>query len=105
MDSELSGELTAIISEVHAGDQHAKGRLVCAIYDELHRIAASLMSREQPGHTLQPTALVNEALLRVLDSATLGRATNRRYIYAAAAQAMRQVLVDHARRRNTAKPA
>ena len=61
------------------------------------------MHRERPGHTLQPSALVHEALLRLLDGDALADVPNRRYLFAAAAQAMRQVLVDHARRRRPGK--
>jgi RNA polymerase sigma factor (TIGR02999 family) len=61
------------------------------------------MRRERPGHTLQPSALVHEALLRLLDGDALADVPNRRYLFAAAAQAMRQVLVDHARRRHAAR--
>ena len=68
-------------------------------------MATGLMRREQPDHSLQPSALVNEALIRLFDGNVLARAQDRRYLFAAAAQAMRQVLVDHARQRNAAKRA
>jgi RNA polymerase sigma-70 factor (ECF subfamily) len=87
--------------------RHSEGnpedQLVRAIYDELRRVAARLMHRERPDHTLQPSALVHEALLRLLDGDALADVPNRRYLFSAAAQAMRQVLVDHARRRHAAK--
>ena len=68
-------------------------------------MADALMRRERPDHTLQPSALVNEALIRLFDGEVLVRATDRRYLFAAAAQAMRQVLVDHARARAAVKRA
>jgi RNA polymerase sigma factor (TIGR02999 family) len=68
-------------------------------------MADALMRHERPDHTLQPSALVDEALIRLFDGEVLARATDRRYLFAAAAQAMRQVLVDHARHRDAAKRA
>ena len=103
MGTEPRGDLTAILAEVHAGRADAQERLVRAIYPQLRRIAGRLMRREEPGHTLQPSALVHEALLRLLDGDALADVPNSRYLLAAAAQAMRQILVDHARRRHTAK--
>ena len=103
MGTERRGDLTAILSEARSGDIDARERLVRAIYAELRRTAGGLMRRERPGHTLQTTALVHEALLRLLDGDTLADVPNRRYLFAAAAQAMRQVLVDHARRRHARK--
>jgi RNA polymerase sigma factor (TIGR02999 family) len=102
MGTEPRGDLTAILAEARDGREDANERLVRAIYAELRRIAGGLMRRERPGHTLQPSALVHEALLRLLDGDTLADLPNRRYLFAAA-QAMRQVLVDHARRRHAAK--
>jgi RNA polymerase sigma factor (TIGR02999 family) len=103
MSAEERGDLTAILSEVRAGSAAAQDRLVRAIYAELRRIAGGLMHHERPGHTLQPSALVHEALLRLLDGDALAEVPSRRYLFAAAAQAMRQVLVDHARRRHARK--
>jgi RNA polymerase sigma factor (TIGR02999 family) len=103
MEPEGRGSLTAILNEVRAGDPDARDRLVRAIYAELRRTAGALMRRERPDHTLQTTALVHEALVRLLDGDTLADVPNRRYLFAAAAQAMRQVLVDHARRRHARK--
>jgi RNA polymerase sigma factor (TIGR02999 family) len=97
------GDLTALLGEVRAGRSDAQARLVRAIYDELRRMAGGVMRRERPDHTLQASALVNEALLRLLSGATLADAPDRRYLFAASARAMRQVLVDHARRRRTSK--
>ena len=103
MGAEGRGDLTAILSEVRAGRPDAQDRLIRAIYGELRRTAGGLMRRERPGHTLEPSALVHEALLRLLSGEALAAIADRRHLYAAAAQAMRQVLVDHARRRNAGK--
>jgi RNA polymerase sigma factor (TIGR02999 family) len=103
LGTERRGDLTAILNEARSGGTEARERLVRAIYGELRRTAGGLMRRERPGHTLQPSALVHEALLRLLDGDTLAEIPNRRYLFAAAAQAMRQVLVEHARRRRARK--
>jgi RNA polymerase sigma factor (TIGR02999 family) len=100
MDEEHREDLTALINEARAGSKDAKDRLLRAVYGEFHRIADGLMRRERPGHTLQPSALVNEAVVRLLDGQAFEKAPNRRYLLAAAAQAMRRILVDHARKRN-----
>jgi RNA polymerase sigma factor (TIGR02999 family) len=96
-------DLTALIEQARSGDAEARERLTRAVYGELRRMADVLMRRERPGHTLQPSALVNEALIRLFDGEVLARARDRRYLFAAAASAMRQVLVDHARARDAAK--
>jgi RNA polymerase sigma-70 factor, ECF subfamily len=98
-------DLTVVLGEARAGGKEARDRLVRAVYGELRRMADGMMRRERPDHTLQPSALVNEALIRLFDSEVLTRAGDRRYLFAAAAQAMRQVLVDHARRRDASKRA
>jgi RNA polymerase sigma factor (TIGR02999 family) len=103
MDAQERGDLTALLSEVRAGRPDAKDRLIRAIYSELRRTAGGLLRRERPGHTLQPSALVHEALLRLLSGEALTEAGDRGHLFAAAAQAMRQVLVDHARRRKAGK--
>src|SRR5205823_12905535 len=81
----------------------AKSQLVELVYAELHGLAAGLMRHERAGHTLQPTALVHEACLRLLAPEVLGETRNRAHFFAAAARAMRHVLVDHARRRAAGK--
>jgi RNA polymerase sigma factor (TIGR02999 family) len=103
MDAERRGDLTTLLGEVRAGDEDAKDLLVRAIHAELWRLAGGLMHHERPGHTLQPSALVHEALMRLLDGEALPEIPNRRYLFAAAAQAMRGVLVDHTRRRHARK--
>ena len=99
MDTENRQDLTTLINEARAGSKEAKERLLGAVYGEFHRIAGGLMRRERPGHTLQPSALVNEAVIRLLDGEAFEKAPNRRYLLAAAGQAMRRILVDHARKR------
>jgi RNA polymerase sigma factor (TIGR02999 family) len=103
MAAEAGGDLTALLAEARSGDAEARERLTRAVYGELRRLAGSLMRRERPDHTLQPSALVNEAMVRLFEGEALNRAADRRYLFAAAAQAMRQVLVDHARKRDAAK--
>jgi RNA polymerase sigma factor (TIGR02999 family) len=103
LGTEQWGELTALLNEARSGAPDARERLVQSIYAVLRRTAGGLMRHERPGHTLQPSALVHEALLRLLDGDTLADVPNRRYLLAATAQAMRQVLVDHARRRHARK--
>jgi RNA polymerase sigma-70 factor, ECF subfamily len=94
-----SGEVTAILGRIEDGDVAAREQLLVLVYDELRSIAGSLMRRERPEHTLQPTALVHEATLRLLNARTLDNLKGRSYFYATATRAMRQILVEHARRR------
>jgi RNA polymerase sigma factor (TIGR02999 family) len=103
MGTDAREPLTVLLDAVRTGREGATDRLVGAIYGELKRIARGLMSHERPGHTLQPSALVHEALLRLLDGDVLADFPNRRHLFNAATRAMRQVLVDHARRRGAAK--
>ncbi|MGL4553341.1 MAG: ECF-type sigma factor [Gemmataceae bacterium] len=103
MPLDPADELTTLLDAVRGGDPAARGRLVERVYGELHRVAAGLMSREAAGHSLQPTALLHEAFDRLLTGAVLERATSRAYLFGAAARAMRQVLVDHARARRAEK--
>ena len=83
--------------------ERARDELVALVYDELRRVASRLMRRERPDHTLAPTAVVHEAVIRLLGDAAFDRAGDRSYLFAAAARAMREVLIDHARRRATAR--
>ena len=99
MDLNQSEHLTELIKAARAGGVIAQDRLFRAIYEEFHRIAVALMSNERPGHTLQPSALVGEAVVRLMNGQAIEKAPNRRYLFAAAARAMRQVLVDHHRKR------
>ena len=84
------------------GDQVAGDRLMSVVYEELHRLAHRYMKRELPGHTLQTSALVNEAFLRLVDQRNV-RWQNRAHFFGVSAQLMRRILVDSARRRNRAK--
>jgi RNA polymerase sigma factor (TIGR02999 family) len=95
--------LTALLDAARSGQEGAQDRLVQAIYDELRRVAGGLMRHERPGHTLQPSALVHEALIRLLSGDALTDLPDRRHLFTAAACAMRRVLVDHARHRRAAK--
>ena len=92
-------DVTLLLMRARDGDERARGDLIAQVYGELRHLAGRLMSREQPGHTLPPTALVHEAVIRLLDSARFVTAPDRSYLFAAAARAMREVLIDHARRR------
>jgi RNA polymerase sigma factor (TIGR02999 family) len=103
MADDLQREVTTLLDAIRAGDADARGKLVELVYVELRRLAGGLMRRERPDHTLQPTALVHEALFRLLRPDALGGAQNRAQFLAAAARAMRRVLVDHARGRAAGK--
>jgi RNA polymerase sigma-70 factor, ECF subfamily len=94
-------DLTQLLEEWRAGSLSAQERVIEATYGELRSLAAAQFRHEFPGHTLQPTALVHEALLRLLGDRPSWE--NRRHFFGAAAQAMRRVLVDHARRKRAAK--
>ena len=91
-------ELTLILQSIDSGNPDAAEALLPLVYDELRRLAQAKMSREQPGQTLQPTALVHEAWLRLAGDENQ-RWQNRRYFFAAAAEAMRRILIERARRR------
>jgi RNA polymerase sigma factor (TIGR02999 family) len=90
------------MSDDTRGNAEGPGSAFALVYDELRRLAASALRHERPDHTLQPTALVHEAYLRLADEPT-GRWENRSHFLAVAARAMRRILVDHARRHNAAK--
>jgi RNA polymerase sigma factor (TIGR02999 family) len=95
-------DVTALLQAIGSGeDEAARRRLMDILYQELRRLAGSFMRRERPGHTLQPTALVNEAYLRLIQGDP--RWENRSHFFGAAAQAMRRILVEHARRRDSLK--
>lgn len=95
-------EITYILRDWNNGDAGAKERLIPFVYDELKRQARFLMSRERGDHTLQPTALVNEAFLRLSEQAGM-EWKDRGHFYGVASRLMRQILVDHARRHAAAK--
>jgi RNA polymerase sigma-70 factor, ECF subfamily len=97
--AKTSQGLTVILSRARAGDERARGELVALIYDELRRVASRMMLRERAGHTLPPTAVVHEAVIRLLGEGVFDRAADRNFLFASAARAMREVLIDHARQR------
>jgi RNA polymerase sigma-70 factor, ECF subfamily len=88
-------EVTAILHAMHNGDRTAEERLFPLVYTELHRLARSYMRRERPSHTLQPTALINEAYMRLAQAPIDWQ--SRAHFIGVAANAMRRILVDHAR--------
>src|SRR5512139_3877997 len=94
--------VTSILEAIQAGQPQAAEELLPLVYDELRRIAAAKMAREQPGQTLQPTALVHEAWLRLGGDAQPAW-QNRAHFFAAAAEAMRRILVERARQRTAWK--
>jgi len=94
-----SRNLTQIFGAVSAGDEHAAEKLLPLVYDELRRLAAARLSKEAPGQTLQPTALVHEAWLRLVGSEN-EHWNGRRHFFGAAAEAMRRILIDRARKRH-----
>ena len=102
MNLPLRGHVTELLQAWSQGETSAAERLVPLVYDELRARAAAVLRGERPGHTLTPTALVNEAYLRLVDQ-RLPRLEGRKHFYAIAARVMRQVLVDHARARKAAK--
>ncbi len=99
MDEHHTNDLTELIRQARMGGVIARDRLFRAIYADFYRIAVALMSNERPGHTLQPTALVGEAVVRLMNGDAIDKASDRRYLFGAAARAMRQVLIDHHRKR------
>ena len=97
-----SPDVTQLLLGWSGGDRAAGDGLMAAVYDELHRQAARAMGRETPEHTLQATALVSEAYLRLIDQRRV-QWRNRAHFFGVAAQLMRRILVDHARTRHAAK--
>lgn len=97
-----SPDVTALLDDWSRGDRQALDRLLPLVYAELRRIAARQLRRERAGHTLQPTALVHEAYLRLVDQRQVDW-RNRAHFFGVAAQVMRRILVDHARRHHATK--
>ena len=95
-------EVTRILNAIEVGDARAPEELLPIVYDELHRLAQQQMNRERSDHTLQATALVHEAYIRLVDSPEPDWSC-RRYFFAAAAEAMRRILIDRARARGAQK--
>jgi RNA polymerase sigma-70 factor, ECF subfamily len=96
---DAEGEVTRLLVQLRAGKEDVAGQLVPLVYDELRRIAGALMRRERPDHTLQATAVVNEAYLRLAGEQEI-QWQNRAHFFAIAAKTMRRVLLDYARQRH-----
>ena len=94
--------VTQLLIELSKGDRDAVDLLLPVIYDELRKLAANYLRRERPDHTLQPTALVHEAYLKLVDQSRVNW-QNRAHFFGVAAQIMRRLLVDHARKHNAEK--
>src|SRR5947207_1299072 len=92
-------EVTRILSAVEQGDPKAAEQLLPAVYDELRKLAAQRLAQEKPGQTLQATALVHDAYLRLVGSDGAQQWNSRGHFFAAAAEAMRRILVENARRK------
>jgi RNA polymerase sigma-70 factor (ECF subfamily) len=99
MGGEPGRDLTLILGRARAGDEQARSELIALVYDQLRQVAARLMRRERLDHTLPPTAVVHEAVIRLLGDAVFDKSPDRAFLFASAARAMREVLIDHARRR------
>src|SRR6266567_7822197 len=98
------GDVSKLLRDWSDGDQRALERLTPVVYDELHRLARRYMRRERPGHSLQTTALVNEAYMRLVEYKRM-HWQNRAHFFAVSAQVMRRILVDHARSHNVKRGA
>src|SRR5438094_9686576 len=97
----IMNEVTRILSAIEQGDPHAAEQLLPLVYEELRKLAAQKMAHEAPGQTLQPTALVHEAYLRLVDVEKAQHWESRGHFFAAAAEAMRRLLVDTARQKRS----
>src|SRR5213594_478722 len=96
-------DVTRILSQIEQGDPRAAEQLLPLVYEELRKLAAAKLSQEKPGQTLQPTALVHEAYMRLVDVDTTQQWNGRGHFFGAAAEAMRRILVENARRKQTEK--
>jgi RNA polymerase sigma factor (TIGR02999 family) len=96
-------DVTRILSAIEQGDPHAAEQLLPLVYDELRKLAAQKLAQEAPGQTLEATALVHEGYLRLVDVEKVQHWNSRGHFFAAAAEAMRRILVEHARRKKAAK--
>ena len=95
--------ITQVLNAIEQGDPHAAERLLPLLYDELRQLAAQKLAQEKPGQTLQATALVHEAYLRLVDVEKVQHWNSRGHFFAAAAEAMRRILVERARHKGTVK--
>ncbi|MGE0760200.1 MAG: ECF-type sigma factor [Pirellulaceae bacterium] len=96
-------DVTLILSQIEQGDPQAAEKLLPLVYNELRRLAAAKLAAESPGNTLQPTALVHEAYMRLVGAADAKRWDHRGHFFAASAEAMRRILVESARRKGSIK--
>jgi RNA polymerase sigma factor (TIGR02999 family) len=96
-------DVTLILGRIEQGEPHAAEELLPLVYDELRKLAAAKMALERPGQTLQATALVHEAYIRLVDTEKVQHWNSRRHFFSAAAEAMRRILIASARRRKCAK--
>jgi RNA polymerase sigma factor (TIGR02999 family) len=96
-------DVTRILSAIEQGDPHAAAQLLPLVYDELRKLAATKLAQEKPGHTLQATALVHEAYLRLVDVEQAQHWNSKGHFFGAAAEAMRRILVESARRKQRHK--
>ncbi len=96
-------DVTRILSQIESGDPSAAEQLLPLVYDELRKLAAAKLAQEKPGQTLQATALVHDAYLRLVDNEKAQHWNSRGHFFGAAAEAMRRILVDNARRKQSAK--
>src|SRR5262249_13956219 len=99
----VMSDVTRILSQIESGDPSAAGQLLPLVYEELRKLAAARMAAESPDHTLQATALVHEAYWRLVDAERQQRWNSRGHFFGAAAEAMRRILVEQARRRQSLK--
>src|SRR5262245_36765595 len=100
-DAPPMNDVTRILSAIEQGDPHAAEQLLPLVYDELRKLAARRLAHERPGQTLQATALVHEAYLRLAGPDSARTWDSRSHFFAAAAEAMRRILVENARRKQT----
>ena len=96
----MAGDVTEILERVKSGDQSAEAELFAVAFDELRNAASKLMKSERTDHTLQPSALINEAALRIIRANAIDAMPDRAYFFGAMVRAMRHVLIDHARSRS-----
>lgn len=99
----MTSDVTRILNAIEGGDRQAAGQLLPIVYQELRRLASKKMVHEKAGHTLQPTALVHEAFLRLIGGQDKQQWDGRIHFFAAAAESMRRILVESARKRNAGK--
>jgi RNA polymerase sigma factor (TIGR02999 family) len=102
LKAQSSGEVAVLLQQIRAGDPHAADRLIPLVIDELRSLARRQLRRERPGHTLQPTALVNEAYLRLVSDQARDF-HNRAHFIGVSASVMRRILIDYARRKRALK--